>query len=132
MLDFLPVLLLTAAWGMHCGGTRMQGGTHCSHPNKRGGGWEETGGLSTVMEVESADLLLEVWRETEAGTEPFALNRPEDGGAAGGWEAGRLGSGGVGGKTRTLGLRYLLGLPVRCQADRSTSLELRGEVWAGI
>lgn len=51
--------------------------------------------MSTVMEVEPADLLREVRRETEAGTEAFALNRSEDGGAAGGWEAGRLGSGGM-------------------------------------
>lgn len=81
------------------------------------------------MEVEPADLILKVRRETEARAEPFALNRSEDGGAMGGWKPG---SGGDRSKTRTLGLRYLLGLPVRCQAGRSTSLELRGEVWAGI
>lgn len=38
MLDILLALILTAAWGMHCGGMRMQGEAHDSHPSKRGGG----------------------------------------------------------------------------------------------
>lgn len=41
--------------------------------------------MSAVVEVEPAGLLLEVWRETEARAEPFALNCSEDG-AVGGWE----------------------------------------------
>ena len=37
-----------------------------------------------------------------------------------------------GGDLDTSGLRHLLGLTVGCQADRSMSLELRGEVQAEI
>lgn len=52
-------------------------------------------------------------------------NEAQEAGRAGAVEEGRE-------NLDTLGLRHLLGLPVRCQGDRSMSLELRGEVWADI
>lgn len=93
MLDLLPARILTAAWGMHCGGTRVQGGPLVI-PASGGVAWAETrvggnGWIEHCVEVEPADLLLEVRRETEARAEPSALSRSEDGGAVGGWEAGK-------------------------------------------
>lgn len=41
MLDLLPALILSAAWGMHCGGTRVQGGPLVI-PASGGVAWAET------------------------------------------------------------------------------------------
>lgn len=140
-------LTLTAVWGMRCGaeGKNGGGGPTIVIPASTGGGlgrerdqWAERsrrverygkGRAGQTCFWKAGGTLRPMERSLLRTTRRTVV--PGDAEAQ---EAGksRWGQWWCGENLDTLGLRHLLGLPVRCQVDRSVSSELRGEVWADI